>query len=132
MFLANFTRHPDHYARLLAGGICNELPEMLMISLFKLVLDYNTSISAQVSGENVNREVTYANLATDNLKIKAEHLSEEIYMLDKPGSEVDGFVFPDISKIDAYQLAELKRVHLFGFQTSSSQRPDYKPRPDSA
>jgi hypothetical protein len=74
MFLSNATRHPNDYACLQAGGIRYELPKMGMISLFKLVLYYNTLVAAQVSGQYVNGEIAYRLLSTLNLKIKSEHL----------------------------------------------------------
>lgn len=97
MFLSNVTRHPNDYARLQAGGIGNELPKMGMISLFKLVLYYYTLVATKVSGQYVDCEIAYRLLAPHNLKVKSEHLPDQIDVLYQPRGEVDGFVFPDIS-----------------------------------
>lgn len=50
-------------------------------------------------------------LATHDLKFKAEDLPKQVDVFDQPGTEVERFMPPNISGINALQLSKFEQFH---------------------
>ena len=76
MFLADFTRHLNDHACVQTGGIGNELTEVCVIGLFKLVFDYDNLTAANIASFYIDGEVADGVLSTVYVKLQAKHFSE--------------------------------------------------------
>jgi hypothetical protein len=84
---------------------------MRVVGLIELVFDNHALVSAQISGQNVHGKITYSLLPPNGLKVESENLTDQVHVLNKPRSEIHGFVLPDISQFDTAQCANLNRIH---------------------
>ena len=97
MLLAERGRYPDDCLRFGASCVGDELPEMVVVGRRELVLDDQHAVVREVAPEEVERERSDRVLGNRQLEIDAEHVGEDVGVLEQPGREIVSLMHPHLT-----------------------------------
>ena len=109
VFLTSTLHNPYDASGFFSGCVRNDLAKMLVVGLFKLILDDDRLSVFQLFSKNICPEISDPLFRTDSLQIHPHSLPEkiEVLFLGEPFREIGGFVLPNGSEIvDFFEFSE--------------------------
>ena len=101
MFFSCSLNNPDYNIGRFAGCICNQFTKVVMVCIFKLILDDDFSVRSSFGCINVHIEISNAGLGFVNSYLQANGIRQQrkIILFCKPRSEVYCLMWPYLSQV---------------------------------